>query len=262
MGIRIEMPDGTTLTVENGSLVEEVDKAVWSQAAQNDLPDSSFLHVEAGGKKDADGKTVPRSLRHFPVKDAAGKVDLPHVRNALARIPQSKLPQAVKDKCKAKAERLLAAASKSDFCATGRLLLKADEPAETKKHYVLNVVLEPCAAEATKDTQGDYYTAEDIWEARRTFMQKQGVGLFHDNPDTKGFLLLDNWITPFDFNPADVGLSGDPVVKGTWLIGMEIDEELNPKAWAGVQKGEYTAFSIEGSGKREPVKPEPESTTP
>ena len=33
--------------------------------------------------KDASGKTVPRSLRHFPVHDAA------HVRNALSRAPQS-----------------------------------------------------------------------------------------------------------------------------------------------------------------------------
>lgn len=64
-------------------------KAVWSQAFINDLPDTSFGFVETGGDKDEDGKTVPRSLRHFPFKDAAGKVDLPHLRNALARATQS-----------------------------------------------------------------------------------------------------------------------------------------------------------------------------
>lgn len=51
--------------------------------AENDLPDNAFAHIEPGGKKDSSGKTVPRSKRHFPVHDAA------HVRNALARAPQS-----------------------------------------------------------------------------------------------------------------------------------------------------------------------------
>jgi hypothetical protein len=65
--------------------------AVWDTAFINDLPDSAFLFIEDGGEKDADGKTVPRGLRHFPVRDTAGAVDLPHLRNALARIPQSAL---------------------------------------------------------------------------------------------------------------------------------------------------------------------------
>ena len=45
----------------------------------NDLPDSAFAYIEPGGKKDSGGKTVPRSLRHYPIHDA------PRVRNALAR---------------------------------------------------------------------------------------------------------------------------------------------------------------------------------
>jgi hypothetical protein len=51
-------------------------------AATNDLPDSAFAYIEPGGKV-VGGKTEPRSLRHFPIHDAA------HVRNALARAPQS-----------------------------------------------------------------------------------------------------------------------------------------------------------------------------
>lgn len=68
-----------------------VAKAVWSAAYINTLPDNSFLHIESGGKKDGDGKTVPRGLRHFPYKDDKGKIDLPHLRNAVARIPQAKI---------------------------------------------------------------------------------------------------------------------------------------------------------------------------
>lgn len=57
--------------------------AAMSAAEINDLPDSDFAYIEPGGTKDAEGKTTPRSLRHFPINDAA------HVRNALARVPQS-----------------------------------------------------------------------------------------------------------------------------------------------------------------------------
>lgn len=64
-------------------------EAEWTAAYINDLPDSSFAYIEPGGEKDDEGKTKPRSLRHFPYKDARGKVDLPHLRNALARAPQS-----------------------------------------------------------------------------------------------------------------------------------------------------------------------------
>lgn len=67
------------------------EKAVWDTAYVNNLPDSAFLYVEPG-EKDGEGKTKPRSKRHFPYKDAGGKVDLPHLRNAIARIPQSNAP--------------------------------------------------------------------------------------------------------------------------------------------------------------------------
>lgn len=83
-------------------------RAVWSTAYVNNLSDSSFLYVESGGKKDSEGKTVPRTLRHFPYKDANGNVDLPHLRNALARIPQSNLPADVKASLTKKAQALLA----------------------------------------------------------------------------------------------------------------------------------------------------------
>jgi len=61
----------------------EIAKAELSSAKINDLPDSAFAYIEGGGKKDDEGKTTPRSLRHFPVHDEA------HARNALARAPQS-----------------------------------------------------------------------------------------------------------------------------------------------------------------------------
>lgn len=83
-------------------------KAVWSTAYVNNLPDSAFLYVEPGGTKDDEGKTVPRSNRHFPYKDAEGAVDLPHLRNAASRIPQAQfLSQAQKDRLTSEVQGIL-----------------------------------------------------------------------------------------------------------------------------------------------------------
>lgn len=94
---------------KTGPTAPEV-KAVWTGAYMDSLPDSSFLYVEPGGTKDSDGKTVPRSKRHFPVKDADGKIDLPHLRNALARIPQSNADGLNKDALQTRVRRMLESA--------------------------------------------------------------------------------------------------------------------------------------------------------
>jgi hypothetical protein len=86
---------------------EMAEAAVWTTAYVNDLPDSSFLYISSGGKKDSTGKTEPRTLRHLPYKDADGKVDLAHLRNALARLAVTDIPAAVKDGIRKRAERLL-----------------------------------------------------------------------------------------------------------------------------------------------------------
>ena len=67
--------------------LKEMKSAVLSTKNKNDLPDSDFAYIEPGGEKDSEGKTVPRSLRHLPINDAA------HVRNALARLNQTKISE-------------------------------------------------------------------------------------------------------------------------------------------------------------------------
>ena len=77
-----------------------------SSAAINDLPDSAFAFIESGGMKDAQGRTTPRSKRHFPVHDEA------HARNALSRAPQSPFGKQAMPK-------ILAAARKFGIKVTG-----------------------------------------------------------------------------------------------------------------------------------------------
>tara|TARA_R110002020_G_scaffold105661_11_gene246322 strand:+ start:141 stop:1157 length:1017 start_codon:yes stop_codon:yes gene_type:complete len=82
---------------------EESRSAQMSRKEINNLPDADFAYIEAGGKKDSSGKTEPRSLRHLPIPDAA------HVRNALARLPQTDISSEAKksalQKIKAKAKK-------------------------------------------------------------------------------------------------------------------------------------------------------------
>src|SRR3990167_5038490 len=62
--------------------------ATWDAAYINDLPDSAFACIDAGGERDDSGRTVQRSLRHYPHHNAAGNLDLPHLRAALSRVAQ------------------------------------------------------------------------------------------------------------------------------------------------------------------------------
>lgn len=65
-----------------------VGKAEWDTAYVNDLSDSAFACIDSGGDKDEDGRTVPRTKRHYPHHRADGTLDLPHLRNALSRVAQ------------------------------------------------------------------------------------------------------------------------------------------------------------------------------
>ena len=99
----------------------EIEKATWTQSYVNSLPDSSFLHVESGEQDEA-GRTIPRSLRHFPYRGAGGDVDLPHLRNALSRLGQTEtgtragerwLTAALRERLAARARRILEEQQKS-----------------------------------------------------------------------------------------------------------------------------------------------------
>jgi HK97 family phage prohead protease len=90
-----------------------------SSGAINDLPDSAFAYIEPGGTKDESGKTTPRSKRHFPIHDAA------HVRNALARAPQSPFGKQAMPKILAAAKKFGVDAAQSKSRPTGGLCVRS-----------------------------------------------------------------------------------------------------------------------------------------
>lgn len=80
--------------------------AKWTKKYIDTLPDSAFLIVLPGGTK-KDGYTEPKSKRKFPVRDKEGKIDKPHLDNALARIPDSDISKRLKAKAMREGEQLL-----------------------------------------------------------------------------------------------------------------------------------------------------------
>ncbi len=118
------------------SVVTQSERAEMTAASINDLPDSAFAYIEPGGKKDSGGKTVPRSLRHFPIHDAD------HVRNALARAPQSPFGDKAMPAIK-KAAKKFGIDVSPDNQSSGR--------AESLASYVRSYPLEDVSVRTTRD---------------------------------------------------------------------------------------------------------------
>jgi hypothetical protein len=97
-------PDEELAGVREGML-----SAAWTTLAINDLPDTAFLIIEGGGERDGEGKTSPRSLRHFPYRTPSGKLDREHLQNAVKLAPQAGfLSESQKAKLIERAKDLLA----------------------------------------------------------------------------------------------------------------------------------------------------------
>lgn len=142
-----------------GTKADELDsvKAVWSTAFQNNLPDSSFLYIAPGGETDGEGKTKPRTLRYFVYKDASGAIDLPHLRNAIVRIPQSDLSQTLKDRLQKEAQAILEKENKKGEKAGQRVAKNWRE----KLQGLLDTVKELVSWANYEDQSGDGQSPTD-----------------------------------------------------------------------------------------------------
>lgn len=75
--------------------------AEWTTQYKDSLPDSCYMYVSG-------------STRKLPVKDANGKVDIPHVRDALSRLSNTDIPDTAKSGIKAKLQAMLGAHQMSE----------------------------------------------------------------------------------------------------------------------------------------------------
>jgi len=206
------------------------EKSAWTTQYVNQLPDSSFLYIEPGGEKDNEGKTKPRTLRHFPYKNKAGNIDGPHLRNALARIPQSNLSDSVKERISAKAKKILDGIKKEEKVFEKYIpIIKSEE-----ERIVSGIVYEP----GELDTDGDYSNEEEIRKAAYDFMERVQTFKVNHQGEEIQVAILENYIAP-----QDLTISGQPVKKGTWLITTRV---LEDETWDKIKKGEITGYSMAG----------------
>jgi hypothetical protein len=108
---------GGTWTLDDFNLNEPDEPAggppaegrLWSTKEKNDFADSNFLYIKPNcGEKDSENKTKPRKCRMFPYKNKKGNINLPHLRNAIARIPQARsLSKQTRDNLTRKAKAIL-----------------------------------------------------------------------------------------------------------------------------------------------------------
>lgn len=112
-------------------------------------------------------------------------------------------------------------------------ILKTDE----ESHYVTGIVYEPMA----EDTDGNFMTESEIEKAAHWFMKHGGnVDLQHCFEKASGVDVVESFVAK-----SDMEIEGIPIIKGTWLMTMEISDA---DVWSAVQKGDITGFSMGGVG--------------
>jgi len=121
----------------------------WTTEYVNNLADECFAYIEEGGKKDDEGKTVPRSLRHLEFKNAQGEIDHDHLTAALQALSGARtgkpLPYAEKAKPK--------------LCAAVR--------SWNREHEEAKIESEVCGTEDSACPRPDPY--EELARSRRYF---------------------------------------------------------------------------------------------
>ena len=122
--------------------------------------------------------------------------------------------------------------------------------ADGARQIAYAVVLEP-RTEANPDSQGDWYTAEDIEKAAHDFLAEVAKGeaypdLMHEDGCPPIGDLVESYIAPVDFAWGE-GERAQVVKAGSWVAAVHYPD---PAVWDRVQKGELAAFSVGGIGKR------------
>lgn len=230
--------------------------AAWDAAYINSLPDSAFLHVESGGTKDKDGKTVPRSNRHLPVRDENGALDVPHIRGALSRLGQpatgktgggdSWLTDNLRATLTTKATKLLDQANRKNRRAAEsrpmELTLTEEQVAEVRETLGLEADAEVTAdaiVEAGKQRANELAEAKTKLEERKNEHDDETVvelqkrldvterKLFEADRDAViSDAVREGKITPADKEAWEKRFERDPDLTKEVIADLRVDEDL------------------------------------
>lgn len=132
------------------------------------------------------------------------------------------------------------AANKHSFCivkSDGACQLEAEIiKADDDKRLVTSIVYEP----NTKDSHGDFMTAEEIERAAHDFLVNgKGADIQH-NYQKANIDIVESWVSK-----TDTIVGGQEIKKGTWMATAKINDDV---VWKAVKSGEITGFSMGGTG--------------
>lgn len=236
-------PSVTHVAKSTGELamaLEPITKAQWTTAFINSLDDAAFAIIEPAYKR---GETQDKRARHLPhhgkgVTDPNddSTVDLPHLRNALARANQI---QPITDSITAEELRqkalahLQAHAKRLGIGEVGEVKKEiAFKKADLQKRIVYGEVYVP----NEMDAHGQWMTAEEIEKMAHRFMENlrlTQIDKQHDWEPDEGVVV-----------ESFIARPGDPdFTPGAWVLGTKI---LKEETWQAILKGEITGYSMAG----------------
>jgi hypothetical protein len=133
----------------------------------------------------------------------------------------------------------------SDLTVEKRRTMKfISKSAGEMKRLVTGVVLVP----EEPDAQGDIYSEEEIEDSMIGFMRdwrkSSTMGEMHKTT-TDEIDVIENWQAK-----ETTVINGQTIKKGTWMLTTQVHKD---DAWAKVQSGEYSGYSIGGRAKVEPL---------
>jgi len=184
----------------------------WTKKYINELPDSAFLWVAPGGTK-RQGRTHPLHLRSLPYKNKSGKVDLPHLRNSLARLRLTEdIPEREKPAIRKQACRVLV--KHGGQCGTSEYSANQDLMADEEYASAYTEARESGATPAEADAYAHAMAWDDYHQRR---MLTAG---FSDLPDVSA--------APPSRHRGNQSLSVECSTEGDTMLQVDFtEEELN-----------------------------------
>lgn len=121
----------------------------------------------------------------------------------------------------------------------GASFLKVD----SERRRVFGIALEA----NREDIQGDIVSDLDLEDAScRAVLKGTAAGVMHEKTDGIGKLCASFPLTAEIQKALDIDLGG----RSVWLVGLQIDDA---DTWQAVKDGEFSGFSIGGTGTRKEI---------
>lgn len=249
-------PDAVKVRKGVSGVLSEITKAKWTTAYINSLPDAAFAVIEPAYKS---GATQDKRARHLPHHNASvtdpdddDSVDLPHLRNALARANQIEpvTDSISAEELRRQALRHLQAHARRLGVGQAAEVKKtiAIKKADTQKRIVYGEVYVP----NERDAHGHWMTAEEIEKMAHRFMEQLRLTQIDKNHDREP----DEGVVVESF----IARPGDPdFTPGVWVLATKI---LNDDTWQAILDGEIASYSMEGTAWLIPDEPEDEEGGP